>query len=291
MSGWTDAELHAGDPLRRLADRVGCSTGQAWTLSGGLVLGVALLTASVLRGPGVVQEAGGSLALPPLQAPLPVAAAPVDPVAAVPVAPAPVAPPVLPDPGPALVPDLPPAGPVPPPVEAAPVPSAAPRTEPTPRTAPTDDGPLRIASGGWTAADGTRGAARGFPATDFPVSADVLGESRHSFVRLTGSGLRLVLQVDPAAGGTVGTPRLQACPTRTAAWEPGPEQPTAPAYADTPCAPGVPSADGATYAFDLSALPDPLNAAGVSLVPAPADPTTSLRPFQIAFLPAPGATP
>lgn len=294
-TGWTDADLHARDPLRGLAARLGCSTGQAWTLTGGVVLGVALLTASVVRGPGVAQEGAGGLALPPPLAPLPVAAVaePAAPVATA--APDETAPdgtaPDLPAPALPSAPDLsvPPAVAVPP--AAAPSPSTAPgpTSAPSPSSTP-DAGPLRILAGGWTAADSTRGDARGFPDTDFPISADSFGESRHSFVRLTGTGLRLVLRVDPTAGATAGTPRLQACPTSTAAWRPGPAQPSAPPYADAPCAPGRPSVDGSTWTFDLSALPDPGNAAGISLVPASADPTTSLAPFQIAFLPDPGAT-
>lgn len=291
--GWTDADLHVGDPLRRLAARIGCSTGQAWTLVGGLVLGTALLAASVLRGPGVAQDAAGGLGLPPLLAPLPAAAA--APTTAPPAPDPGTAPPALALPAPAVVPsDAPVAVPalpgLLPAAPAEPAPAVVPSRGPSPTA--TSAGPLRIARGGWTGRDSTRGSARGFPASDFPVSADALGESRHSFVRLTGSGLRLVLRVDPSAGATAGTPRVRACPTRTASWAPGPEQPTAPPYADTPCAAGVPSSDGRTYVFDLSALPDPTGEAGVSLVPAPAaDPATAVAPFQIAFLPAPGATP
>lgn len=290
--GWTEAELHPRDPLRRAGALLGCSTGQAWTLLLGAALGALLLGASVQRGPGVPRDAASTTVPPALLAPAPgLPDAPAGPeVSASP--PAPAAPPSFALPALAFRPGLPAPGfaldraaaPAmafgPPPAVPVTAPSAGPRQ------------PLGIREGGWYArfaAPVSQG--RGFASSEYPVGADATGDNRHSFVRLTGTTTTLVLAVDPASTATYGRSlaRLQACPTLDRTWRPVAEQPTAPAYASSGCAPGAASPDGSSWSFNLSLLPDPTGAAGVTLVADLSAPVSGA--FQITFLPSIGATP
>ena len=90
-----------------------------------------------------------------------------------------------------------------------------------------------------------------------------------------------VLTLSPAAGSTLGTPALVACPVR-GAWEPAMagEWSKRPTFSCTTSAAGTPTADGTAVRFSLTpALQARPGVFDVAIVPAPGN----TSPFAIAF--------
>ncbi len=184
--------------------RVGLTSGQACTLSLGLVLSGVLLVTSL---PGVLDQRDRTRLLGQQQS----AATGLTGDTGAP----------APTPTPTVAPTA-----------SAPAPSSPTSTAPQPS--------LRVTESGYSTA-GPAGAR--VPPGALPVEVRKGTPTATSYVRLTGSESRLVLLASPAGSSGPSSPSLQACRNRSANWRsarPGPAVPFEPAA----CAPGVLGADG-----------------------------------------------
>ncbi len=253
------------DPYLR---RLGLTSGQASTLSLGLVLGGVLIATSV---PPVWQRA--------------TATGPAAGSAQVPAAPQSVAPPtpdvVLPaatqEPAPAEA-----TPPAPAPAPPAPEPSAAdPAPEPSPPGTPvratTAPEGLQVSDSGYSTTSTGPAATAGIPDGALPVGARAGSPVETSYVRLQGSGSRVLFAVSGASGASFGpgTPALRACRVRTADWRPARPGPAVP-YDEQACVAGVLGADG-RYSFDLSRFASRDDRRGFALSATPAGSTQTYR--------------
>lgn len=264
------------------ASRLGLTSGQVWTLSLGLLLGLLLLVTSVppvwerrgrvapaaagLPGPAAVPPPAGGLLTGLVPAPVP--AAPLAPEPVVPAPPAPLA--------------LEPAPPAP--LPASPQPAAQPAPAPAPsrtEVALAPSGPLRVREAGYTSS----AAEPGLPPGGLPVSARLGERISTVYVRLAGGGTLLTVPLSSATGANLRPEeaRLRACRITTSAWRPERPGPGVPFDADD-CVDGTVSARDVR--FDLGVFADLTGPAGFALV---ADlrgaAMTSPRTFRLTLAP------
>lgn len=288
--------------MRRLAGVLGCTEGQAYTLTIGLALACLLLVGTV---PAALREPPArtvrtdlELAIEPapqaaVSAEAPPEASTDDPESAPATTPAPFlqAPssPTL-RPRVAATPGRSPRA-----TDRAGAPSStttaptAPTTTTVPEVVPTT--PLVVLEGGWaTAGAGTPAARANVPPDTLPVAANAGGSTtRRSFVRLQGSGTVLTLRLKGDAGATVNdtAAAVLACAITDAGWAPreAVALEAAPPFDPKRCVGGARQNDG-SWRFDLSAFDDRSGRAGFTLLP---DPARTTAPFQVAYEPTPGA--
>ena len=260
--------------------RLGITSGQACTLSLGLVLGGVLLATSV---PPVWDRRGQVLA-PTASTALP------EGMLSLPVAPAPAV--VAPLPAPASVPEPMPAalGPVIIPAPDAPLaddPQEPAPQEPAPVLPPpgpaAQETPLRVIESGYSTSQTGAAMTAGIPADGLPIGARVGSPAELSYVRLAGTANDLQLDVSAASGASFGpdAPLVQACRIRDESWVPARPGPAVP-YDENACAAGVRGADG-KYSFDLSRFRDRADRRGFALVPRIDGPT---RTYRLTLTPA-----
>lgn len=279
-------------PMARMARAIGCTEGQAYTLTIGTAVAVLLLANTL------------PAAFRPRPPEVAVAVAPV-PTAPGPPAPLGPPPPAAPHADAAAAPEpAPPLGPLGPArgdgrEAGAPATPAEARGGPPPPVAPAADAaatpaqPLVVSEAGWaTAGAGTPAARAGVPPGSLPVGSGGGTTTRLSFVRLSGPGTVLALAVRPEAEANVNPAgaAVAACPITDPEWQPR----EAVALTDAPsfdagrCAGGARQGDG-SWRFDLAGFADRAGPAGFALVPAGA----SSPGFQISFDPsitAPGGS-
>lgn len=260
--------------------RLGITSGQACTLSLGLVLGGVLLATSVppvwdRRGQVLAPTAAtalpeGMLSLPlaPAPAPLVVESAPLPPPGAAPVALGPV---IIPGPDAPLADE---------PLEPEP---AGPRPALPPPGPAQQETSLRVIESGYSTSQTGAAMTAGIPADGLPIGARVGSPAEQSYVRLTGTATSLQLAVSAASGASFGpdAPMVQACRIRDDSWMPARPGPAVP-FDENACEAGVRGADG-KYSFDLSRFPDRSDRRGFALVPRIDGPT---RTFRLTLTPA-----
>lgn len=167
--------------------------------------------------------------------------------------------------------------------------TTSPPTTTVPVAAPTT--PLAVLEGGWaTTGAGTPAARANVPPDTLPVAANAGGSTtRRSFVRLQGSGTVLVLRPKSDAGATVNDTgaAVVACAITDEGWAPREAVPleAAPPFDPKRCVGGARQPDG-SWRFDLTAFPDRSGRSGFTLLP---DPTRTTAPFQVAYDPTSGA--
>lgn len=261
--------------MRRLANGLGCTEGQAYTLVIGAVFAVLLATTGL--GPALSHDAASRAADAADAAagdgpePVPTSAAPDG---------ATTTTPVVTDDGQLVLPPLPD-----PPTDASPV------TEPESvvPTTTTPDGsapptPLRIARKGYTStAAGTPLATVGVPDGSLPVAAFVGQPEKESYFTLTGDGIALELHESSAAGANFGQDQAQilVCKVTETGWElpPGSAPEEAPDYDADRCVDGVRSSEG-TWLFDLTPFGEAADDAGFALTPS----EESTATFQVSLV-------
>ncbi len=171
-----------------------------------------------------------------------------------------------------------------------PVPAPADRSGDVPEASSV---PLAVLEGGWaTTGAGTPAARTGVPPDTLPVASTAGGSTtRRSFVRLRGTAPVLVLRVRTESGATVNDTgaAVLACVITDPGWTPAEAiaLEAAPPFDPKRCATGVRQSDG-SWRFDLGAFADRSGRAGFTLIPDPARVTT---PFQLAYDPTSGASP
>lgn len=272
--------------MKALADRIGSTEGQAWTLVIGFVLGACMLVIGI---PPLLDDASGSA---PLEATAPTAT-PDESILAPPTTPPPTAPTTSfsPTTGPNRSPSAfnPPAPSAPPTTRppattstTAPATTAATTTSTTtPSTTTTLPTPLTVRDGSWTSASGGDPSV---PDGGLPVAATLGQEDKRSFVRLDGTGTVLALRVSADGSRLAGQAAVRACRVTEAGWsvEPGSPPADGPEVDLDRCVDGEDQGDDIWF-FDLATFPvaERSDDAGFALVAGEGGGPT----FQVTFLP------
>lgn len=286
----TDPFAPTGTRPARLAARAGCTEGQLYSLLLGMLL-VWVISANGL--PSVAWEAGA----PARPAATAVVDRPGD-DASTPTVPDEVAA------GPLDLPTVEPSTPLTTPDRFdAPVPLGnpppAPETEPVPpstdgaRTtspapSPAEPRPTTVVSGGYASNEaGTPLATFGVPEGGVAVARRAGRTSKVTYLRLSGNGTPLVLDVDPDGANVLDAQAaIRLCPVLDDDWDAGPGDTSlddAPTYDCERSIVGVRSTAGDQWTFDIAGLGLPEDA-GVALVP---DDDATTPEFQVVFrLPA-----
>lgn len=162
--------------------------------------------------------------------------------------------------------------------QAAPPPAAA----PAPARPAAAAEPLEPTTTGYASRTaGTPLAANGVPEGSLPVGLRVGVLDKASFVRLSGTAVKLVLtEVAEGTRGDAAAATLQACQITDKGWK-GEEAQSfeeAPDHDEATCAPGTRDAKG-TWTFDLTAFPTRTDDRGFALVPGDGGATD----FQVAL--------
>jgi hypothetical protein len=270
--------------VSRIAQRLGMTSGQLWTVSLGVLLGSTLLATSVppvweRRGVAAPVAAAGEAVLPP-----PVVVPPQT-AGGLAAAPPPAAAGMFPEPAPPLpvgVTPLLPAALAPEPSAgrpAAPAPSAQPVTPPGAAATV----PLTVVEAGYS----STGPEPFVPAGGVPVSARLGARVSTAYLRLSGTATTLTVALSDASGATLRREdaAVRACRIPTDDWRaerPGPPVPVD----EDDCVDGVLA--GGAVSFDLSAYPERADRAGFAVV---ADlrgsSASSPRTFRLTLVPDP----